>query len=670
MPEITTIGAAIKETYEAQPNTNAFTNDEKSKLENIETGAQKNTVLSVNGEIGNVLIDLSDSVAEAEAAAAAANQSDLNSQANATLALDYKNSAQDSSNQSSVYMNTTKGYRDGAAAIVMGFTAGSVVGFATLSALNADLTWPANTVAWVMNDPTVINNGTYRKVGATNTGSWVQASTDRLVVVEGKVTVLQSQMVDLQTQIQSANNPDFPIAIMDVNDRMTASVNSAGKLICYSLEIPTNTTFTGDATPISQKLMPAALASSFEVDTSIQYALAVVDVNNNMKFAVPLSGNIIGKIQNAVTADTIAAGGVGFTSLSADVKSALNTNETVAELIGSNLYTHNRITGQRILISNASPTYPVIFSNSFITYFESSVWKYKPITDGTAWPVLPNTRLTTWGDSLTADSRGISASAAYLGQVGLNRGASGYAAADIAIRQGGLTVYFNAVDNQIPASGSVALTLVNSPTTGYRTGSIITFSGSLVGVAGTLTKAANETWSFIRTNSGSTVACPPVTAFVCLTNNNPADGGDTENDIQSIWIGRNNVGSATFQSDVVNNVARMAAYIKPLYKRYVVISITNGTTEGIGTTNYNNIIACNQQLALIYQGLYYDLRSDFIQNGLATVGITPTADDIAAIADDRPPPSLMSDSIHPNANGYNAQKILFANYLTSKGCFL
>ncbi len=42
MPELTTLGAPIKSTYEGQPNTNAFTDPEKAKLAGIEEEATKN----------------------------------------------------------------------------------------------------------------------------------------------------------------------------------------------------------------------------------------------------------------------------------------------------------------------------------------------------------------------------------------------------------------------------------------------------------------------------------------------------------------------------------------------------------------------------------------------------------------------------------------------------
>lgn len=60
MPEINTLGPVIKSTYESEPDTNAFTDLEKSKLAGIQTGAEVNVVDSVNGEIGVIVLDTSD----------------------------------------------------------------------------------------------------------------------------------------------------------------------------------------------------------------------------------------------------------------------------------------------------------------------------------------------------------------------------------------------------------------------------------------------------------------------------------------------------------------------------------------------------------------------------------------------------------------------------------
>lgn len=556
-------------------------------------------------------------------------------------------------------------YRNSASAIVDGFSAGAVVGYATLAELNADLAKNAGTVGWVMNDPTSSNNGTYRKVGASGTGSWVQASTDRVVSLETKVGVLQGYL-------QANDNPDWPIVIADSNDRIAAAVSSSGKVFIYgAVQLPLDTTIVGSANPISSRLLPGDTGTSFESEISNQYAFMVADQTGAIKFAVPFDGHIIGRVTEANVAYGLSGASITYDMLSSSLKTQLASNNIVAQLVGSNLYTENRTTGKRVLISQSASSEYDIIDNAYIVYRESGSWLYKPVTGGSAKQVLPNSpfRLVTYGDSLTASSQGVSATAAFLastypGLTGSNKGASGYGVADIAIRQGGLTVYFNAASDQIPASGSVALTLVNSPTTGYRTNSVITFSGTLAGVSGTLTKAADGTWSFARSSSGSVVSCPPGTPFVCAT------WAGTENDIQSIWMGRNNVGAATFQQDTLDNVARCVAFMGPLFKRYVIISVTNGTSEGVGTSNYNSIIACNNALKNVYGDRFYDLRADFIQNGLAKVGITPTSQDLIDIAADRPPSSLMGDSIHPNADGYNAQKQLFADWLINKGYFI
>lgn len=48
--------------------------------------------------------------------------------------------------------------------------------FPSKSALDADLAHAANSMAWVIGDATVANNGIYRKIGASGTGSWTRVA--------------------------------------------------------------------------------------------------------------------------------------------------------------------------------------------------------------------------------------------------------------------------------------------------------------------------------------------------------------------------------------------------------------------------------------------------------------------------------------------------------------
>ena len=71
-----------------------------------------------------------------------------------------------------------------------------VVAFATQAELFSNLNFDERTPAYVTNDPTATNNGTYRKVGASGSGSWVQSSND-----------LASQAYQLATDNQEVITP-------------------------------------------------------------------------------------------------------------------------------------------------------------------------------------------------------------------------------------------------------------------------------------------------------------------------------------------------------------------------------------------------------------------------------------------------------------------------------
>lgn len=58
--------------------------------------------------------------------------------------------------------------------IIRAFTSNGGLIYSSLAALNADLSKPANSMAWVMGDPIAANNGVYGKVGAPGVGSWTR----------------------------------------------------------------------------------------------------------------------------------------------------------------------------------------------------------------------------------------------------------------------------------------------------------------------------------------------------------------------------------------------------------------------------------------------------------------------------------------------------------------
>jgi hypothetical protein len=78
----------------------------------------------------------------------------------------------------------------------------------------------------------------------------------------------------------------------------------------------------------------------------------------------------------------------------------------------------------------------------------------------------------------------------------------------------------------------------------------------------------------------------------------------------------------------------------------VVLGVTNAPDETTGTAKYKLVVGANDQLAYELGSRFIDIRRWLIDNGLAAVGITPTAEDNAAIAGDAVPPSLTTDGVH------------------------
>lgn len=323
-----------------------------------------------------------------------------------------------------------------------------------------------------------------------------------------------------------------------------------------------------------------------------------------------------------------------------------------------------RITGPG---NQSNPRNPSFLADGTVFYETDGGTFYLSPGTSAAYPVTPNRRLAFWGDSLT-DSGGPdyypTRAAEVLGVPFYQGGVSGQASADIALRQGGLQPAITLAGNQIPFSGPVAVSKIE-PAAGYRVSADgnYTFEGTLRGVPGTLTHDMRaDTWTFTRTASGPAVSVPAGSRFT------GADAAAHENDIQVLWAGRNNINPGVNLGHALRDTAAMVSFLKPYQKQFVVLSVTNGTGERRSSSaNYQAIVNHNKTLKETYGARFYDLRRDFIDRGLAMAGITPTAEDLANISDDAPPPSLMNDGLHPTPAGYRVIGELVAAFITSKG---
>lgn len=115
-------------------------------------------------------------------------------------------------------------------------------------------------------------------------------------------------------------------------------------------------------------------------------------------------------------------------------------------------------------------------------------------------------------------------------------------------------------------------------------------------------------------------------------------------------IGKNSVSSSTDNSDyIVEKTVEMIEAI-PAGSKFIVgghFSNWIGTTT---ETHHNVVHSVNQKLRLKYGLKYFDIAELFgLESTWTTLGLTKTADDIAAISANRMPPSLSRDAAHMSA---------------------
>lgn len=344
------------------------------------------------------------------------------------------------------------------------------------------------------------------------------------------------------------------------------------------------------------------------------------------------------------------------------------------------LRVHDRATGRApVIASTGDPNNPVITGDGWVIFDTITGTKARK-ADGSGSIVPVSSSLATiaaFGDSLTSEYPGLGITmaetypallAADLGVSYYNGGVGGQTTEDIITRQGGIQLALTVANNIIPASGSVDVTVVTPTTVGSASQNGIIGAGTLAGVAGTLSRTTAGVWTFTRTGSGADTPCPPGTPFI-------VDAAVAQaTNVQIIGAGRNDIGLGS-TSAIVDRV--VGAYVKAVDRlraqayapKFILLGTFTATNEPAGSTGYQRVTGINQQLAELYPDNFVDARRYLIDHGLADAGITPTADDLAKIAADTLPPSLMYDSIHYTENGHLAVKNVVKAAMQSKGWF-
>ncbi|KUM31897.1 hypothetical protein AQ436_01920 [Arthrobacter sp. EpRS66] len=227
-----------------------------------------------------------------------------------------------------------------------------------------------------------------------------------------------------------------------------------------------------------------------------------------------------------------------------------------------------------------------------------------------------------------------------------NLALSGYCVDELAIRLGAFKVPLTVTGGQIPASGPVEVS--TATVIGWRpVGTTRTFSGSLAGVPGTLTRSDSDTmFTFTRSTSGTAVTVPSGTEF-------KSDYAGHDADTFFLMIGHNNVaynvkgGDATVADHVRKGIKRIYDWLSRDIKQVLIMSVTTAVSWTSGTANYATVLQINTNLEQDYTTRYYNLRGYLVNQAIYDLGITPTSEDLSKMAADTLPPSIMD----PGADG-------------------
>lgn len=297
---------------------------------------------------------------------------------------------------------------------------------------------------------------------------------------------------------------------------------------------------------------------------------------------------------------------------------------------------------------------------------------------------LPTSNIAAFGNSITEGvgtyDKWTDLLATMLGVSVSNQGRGSQLTREIVARQGGTPMKVSVAGDTIPASGEVAVTAYDVDIGTYGgTPAWLSTPGTLAGVAGSMRGNQDATggrytgtYTFVRSVAGTAVACPPDTPFI------PTAATTYRGATQIHDCGRNDVGGLGTEAtvvDLINRILSMGSYLSPKIKRRLVIGVYSSPSEyaaagGSNAANYNNIVAFNTRLQREIGSAFLDIQQFLITEGLAAVGLTPTANDLTDIGRNTVPRSLLhSDQLHLNSFGALAFAIAIARRLRALGWY-
>ncbi|MBF6671606.1 hypothetical protein [Glutamicibacter sp. FBE19] len=314
--------------------------------------------------------------------------------------------------------------------------------------------------------------------------------------------------------------------------------------------------------------------------------------------------------------------------------STFPSGKATLEIVGNTPYT----VVQRLTWREQNITWQRTGKNTGAAIPEWSEW-----TISAAPAVSLRTNLGMIGDSLVASHNLVpSLTAALPGVYCYSRGWNGETTDGLALRLGANEIMWTVAGGVIPASGAVTVT--TAQTLEVMTSDTY-YTGRLAGIPGRINKTSAG-FSFVRDDAGTAVT---VSTKLKL---DPTWTATTLLHMVGILAGRNDVTlgaegiEGSIPAHVVANTRRIVESLLPLKKLFFLLGTINRTTEPRGSAGYEAVVEINRLLAELYPGQFIDLRGYLVHQAIYDLGITPTSADLANMANDCPPPSVMVDDTH------------------------
>lgn len=285
----------------------------------------------------------------------------------------------------------------------------------------------------------------------------------------------------------------------------------------------------------------------------------------------------------------------------------------------------------------------------------------RALVGGAVVPILPDmTRMAGWGSS-TMEYMGaeVAAEMAALGVAYYNGGDAGVRAEHTLAQLGSHPALITIAGGSIPASGPVDVTASN-----VRASSLLkAFSGTLAGVAGTLSSTASSL-VFTRSADGDPVVVPSGTPFI------PTVGPQYRDAVTILNIGKNDIGSAGADTMIIEKTAEAFAWMSPLVKRIVVMGHAVNRDTAADSPGRTQILNVDRAFAETYKELHFSLQNYMTSPQIwIDAEITPTQADLDAQAMGNKAPSLSLDDLHFNAAGDRAIAKALRRFVISRGWY-